>query len=182
MANTPRLAFSHMGLFVRDLPRMRDFYTRLLGYTVTDEGVLNGKAITFLSQDPREHHQIVLCEGRPDDATFTVVNQISLRAESLGALRELYVELEREGAPELVAITHGVAWSLYLRDPEGHRVELFVDTPWYIDQPHREPFDIMQPDEAIHAQEEARIKDDPSFRPIAGWRAEIAAKMARAKA
>ncbi|MEN8197768.1 MAG: VOC family protein [Pseudomonadota bacterium] len=182
MAKTSKLAFSHMGLFVSDLPMMRDFYTRLLGYTVTDEGVLNGRAITFLSQDPREHHQIVLCEGRPDDATFTVVNQISLRAESLGELRELYVALDREEVPELVAITHGVAWSIYFRDPEGHRVEVFVDTPWYIDQPHRVPFDIMQPDEAIHASEEARIKDDPSFRPIAEWRAEIAAKMGRAEA
>ena len=177
MTSTPKLAFSHMGIFVRDLPAMRDFYTRVLGFTVTDEGDLHGRDITFLSQDPREHHQIVLCEGRPDDAAFTVINQISLRADSLATLRDLYVALETEKVEELVAITHGVAWSIYFRDPEGHRVEIFVDTPWYIDQPHRVEFDIRRSDEDIYAEELTRIQDDPSFKPIGDWRADIAAKM-----
>jgi catechol 2,3-dioxygenase-like lactoylglutathione lyase family enzyme len=29
------LSMSHIGLYVHDLPRMEDFYTRVLGFTVT---------------------------------------------------------------------------------------------------------------------------------------------------
>ena len=53
------------------VPRMQDFYTRVLGFTVTDGGELEtaegSMTIVFLSRDPREHHQIVLASGRPAD-------------------------------------------------------------------------------------------------------------------
>jgi len=39
--SVPSLSFSHVGLFVSDVPRMEDFYTRVMGFTVTDRGVLN---------------------------------------------------------------------------------------------------------------------------------------------
>ena len=46
---------------------MEGFYTRLLGFTVTDRGQLQGAAgpvsLVFLSRDPDEHHQIVLATG-----------------------------------------------------------------------------------------------------------------------
>src|SRR5688572_23695366 len=67
---TPALTFSHFGFFVRDIEHMADFYTRLLGFTVSDRGELDtprGKMrFVFLTRDPREHHQIVLASGRPD--------------------------------------------------------------------------------------------------------------------
>ena len=31
-----QLSFSHIGLFVTDLPKMVDFYTRILGLVVSD--------------------------------------------------------------------------------------------------------------------------------------------------
>ena len=173
MAKPPPLSFSHIGIFVHDLPRMQDFYTRVLGFPITDRGDLNGRKLIFMSRDPIEHHQIVLCEGRPADLGFNVVNQISLRARALDDLRTLYAALEAEKAAELVAITHGIAWSVYCHDPEGNRIELFVDSPWYVDQPHRETIDLMRPDAEIIAETEARIKDDPSFRPLAEWRQEF---------
>lgn len=177
MAKPPPLSFSHVGIFVHDLARMQDFYTRILGFPVTDAGVLNGHRIVFLSRDPEEHHQIVLVEGRPAELGFTTINQLSLRARTLADLRALYRALEAEKACDLVAITHGIAWSIYCQDPEGNRIELFVDSPWYIDQPHREPIDLMRPDEEIYAETEARVKDDPSFRLLADWRRDFAAKL-----
>src|SRR5687768_5288973 len=76
----PALTFSHFGFFVRDLERMVDFYTRLLGFTVSDRGELDtprGRlSFAFLTRDPREHHQIVLASGRPDDLPFNTINQI----------------------------------------------------------------------------------------------------------
>ena len=34
----PAVAFSHLGFFVRDIARMEDFYTRVIGFTGTDRG------------------------------------------------------------------------------------------------------------------------------------------------
>jgi hypothetical protein len=36
-----------------------------------------------------------------------------------------------------------------VRDPEGNRIELFVDTPWYVQQPLRIPMDMNLPDPAL---------------------------------
>jgi len=173
MAKPPPLTFSHLGIFVHDLAKMEDFYTRVLGFPVSDRGELNGADLVFLSRDPIDHHQIVLCAGRPADLSFNIVNQISLRAESIKDLRTLFESLEEEGVDELVGITHGIALSIYFRDPEGNRIELFVDTPWYVDQPHREQIDLKRSDAEILAETEARIKDDPSFRPLSDWRREF---------
>src|SRR3954468_23509359 len=94
MSLVPRLSFSHMGLFVTDVARMRDFYTRVLGFTVTDTGELEtaqgSLMLVFLSRDPREHHQIVLAGGRPADAGFNPINQISFRLDDFAGLGELH--------------------------------------------------------------------------------------------
>lgn len=178
MVESPPLAFSHIGIFVHDLAKMQGFYEDVLGFAVTDRGTLDGAGIVFLSRDAREHHQIVLVTGRPAALDFNIVNQISLRAQTLSDLRGVFSLLEREGVEELVAITHGIAWSVYCRDPEGNRIEIFTDTPWYVEQPHREPIDLARPEPEILAETEARIKDHPSFRPLAEWRRDFAKSLA----
>ena len=133
--SVPRLSFSHMGMFVADMARMEDFYSRLLGFTVTDRGDLEtprGKVyLVFLSRDPKDHHQIVLCTGRPTELPFNPINQISFRMENFSDLREMHRRLEREGVAEMYPVSHGNALSVYFKDPEGNRIELFIDTPWY---------------------------------------------------
>jgi catechol 2,3-dioxygenase-like lactoylglutathione lyase family enzyme len=175
----PALRFSHMGVFVRDAARMRAFYERAMGFVVSDEGRLADARLVFLTRDPDEHHQLVLVEGRPPEEHFNVVNQISFRASSLAELRALYRAMEREpGVTHLTGRTHGNAWSIYFRDPEGNRIEAFVDSPWHVAQPISEPFDILQDDEAVLAATEARVKREPSWRPRAEWRAELARRIA----
>lgn len=76
------LSFSHMGFYVRDLPRMARFYKEALGFTQTDQGNLGPVQLVFLSRDPNEHHQLVLASGRPAESNppgFNVINQVSLR-------------------------------------------------------------------------------------------------------
>jgi catechol 2,3-dioxygenase-like lactoylglutathione lyase family enzyme len=175
----PALRFSHMGVFVRDAARMRDFYERAMGFVVSDEGALGATRLVFLTRDPEEHHQLVLVEGRPADDHFNVVNQISFRAGSLAELRSLFRAMQREpGVTQLTGRTHGNAWSIYVRDPEGNRIETFVDSPWHVAQPISEPFDILQDDEAVLAATEARVKREPSWRPRAEWRAELSRRIA----
>ncbi len=171
------LQFSHIGLYVTDLDRMARFYRQALRFTQTDEGDLGPVQLVFLSRDPNEHHQLVLATGRPADMAFNVVNQLSFRVPDLATLRAFHGRLLDEGATDMQPVTHGNAVSLYCRDPEGNRLELFMDTPWYCDQPLREPVDLSQPDEAILARAEAIAKRLPKFMSRARWQAEIARRM-----
>lgn len=175
----PHLRFSHFGFFVRDIAAMEDFYTRVLGLVVTDRGLLGTMQLVFLSRDPEEHHQIVLVTGRPADTPFNPINQISFRVAGVGELRALNRRLQSEPkVADRIAVTHGNAISIYFRDPEGNRIEVFFDTPWYCRQPLREPVDLEQPDDVLLAQSEAIARAQPDFKPRAEWVAGMRALMA----
>jgi catechol 2,3-dioxygenase len=174
------VAFSHFGFYVKNLEQMRDFYCRVLGFVETDRGVARGRPIVFLSRDPKEHHQIVLVEGRTGSIDELVINQISLRVESLAELKRRYALIKREtGVSDINPTDHGTAWSLYFRDPEKNRIELFVDSPWYVEQPRVDPLDLETSDREIMARTRAAIEKHPSFRPIEDWQREFAAKLTK---
>ncbi len=185
MSRLPGVAFSHIGIYVSDMPRMERFYTGFLGFTVTDRGELDTPRdkvyLVFLSRNPEEHHQIVLATGRPEEPGFNVLNQISFRIDSLDSLRSLYGKLV-EGdmqteVSELLPACHGNALSIYVRDPEGNRLELFVDTPWYVNQPMRVPLDFAMDDAQIWTWAEGHARSLPGFKPRAQWVGEMAQKM-----
>ncbi|MCE2879500.1 MAG: VOC family protein [Comamonadaceae bacterium] len=168
------LVFSHMGFYVRDLKRMASFYKDVLGFFQTDQGDLGPVQLVFLSRDPREHHQLVLASGRPQDLSFSVINQISLRVPDLATLRRVRDLVSAEpDVSDLVSATHGNAVSIYFRDPEGNRLEVFMDTPWYCEQPLREPIDLDQSDEAVMAAAEVLARSRPRFRSREQWLREM---------
>lgn len=178
-STAPELAFSHVGLHATDLDAMEDFYVRVLGLTVTDRGALGATRLVFLSRDPTEHHQIVFASGRPEALPFNVVNQVSFRVADLAGLRALSRRLRDAPATDLAPVTHGNAISLYFRDPEGNRLEVFFDTPWYCTQPVREPVDLEQSDDALLAHAEAIARAQPDFEPRAQWVERMRARMRR---
>ena len=175
------LTLSHVGIFVTDLPRMVDFYTGFLGFAESDRGAtVNGGEIVFMTRDPREHHQLVMATGRPADLGYNIVNQLSLRVDSLETLRELQRGLKNEHATELGPVSHGNALSVYLHDPEKNRVELLIDTPWYVPQPCRIPVDLSLPDDELWASLEKSAKALPGFKSREAWMADIEKKIAAA--
>ena len=178
----PPIAFSHLGLYCRDLTVMEDFYNRVMGFTTTDRGELDtpgGRvSLVFLSRDPEEHHQLLLVNGRPREAHFDVINQISFRVDGLPSLRHFHSALQTEPVTELAPFTHGNAISLYFRDPEGHRVEMFFDTPWYCSQPCREPIDLSMTDAEVLAWTEKLARGLPGFKSREAWSSELRQKMA----
>lgn len=176
------LTLSHFGMFVTDINRMVDFYTRFLGFAVSDRGPNPNGEIVFMTRDPREHHQLVMASGRPKDLQFNVINQISLRVDSLATLRELFQGLKDEPVEILGPISHGNALSVYFRDPEGNRVELLIDTPWYVPQPHRVPVDIMQPEKELWGGIEKHCRTIPGFKSRQEWMADVEKKIAQATA
>jgi catechol 2,3-dioxygenase-like lactoylglutathione lyase family enzyme len=175
------LTLSHVGIFVTDMPRMVDFYTGFLGFAESDRGATaNGGEIVFMTRDPREHHQFVMATGRPADLPYNIVNQLSFRVDSLDTLRELQRGLKDEHATELGPISHGNALSLYLHDPEKNRVELLIDTPWYVPQPCRIPVDFSLPDDELWASLEKSARALPGFKSREAWMADIERKIADA--
>jgi catechol 2,3-dioxygenase len=176
MTELPKFEISHIGIYVFDMGKMVDFYTRVLGYTITDEGPFGTGSMTFLSRDARDHHQIALGTGRPEGSPSTI-NQISFRVEGLPELRQARQRLLDEGVTRLDPAHHGNAWSVYFPDPEGNRLEFFCDTPWYVAQPRRDFLDFELSDEEIYAHTKAVIKDDDSYEEFVDWRAKISAGM-----
>src|SRR5262245_986699 len=169
---TAPAALSHFGIHVNDVARMEAFYTRALGLLVSDRGDLaGGPTLVFLSRDPDEHHQMVLVTGRPPDVEFNVVNQISFKLGGLEELKAAHARLREEGIKQFPLVTPANALSIYFADPEGNRVELFVDTPWHTPQPLAEPFDLEAPVDVIVRQTEALCRARPGFMSRADWRA-----------
>lgn len=181
MSKVPTIAFAHIGIHVRDLDRMERFYAGFLGFVVTDRGHIGAARFVFLSREPREHHQLVLVSGRAENLDLSVLNQISLRVPDLAALKYFHAHAaahDAHDAHDIQPVTHGNAISLYVRDPEGNRIELYIDTPWYVTQPARIPVDLAQPEQTIWREVEALARKLPGFRPVEEWRREFAAKLA----
>lgn len=185
MTAMPDIRLSHFGICAENVSVMEKFYTEVLGFTVTDRGQTVGLDVVFLSRDPRHHHEIVLTSGRPANLgrnTVTplfgpVINQISFALRTLAELKQMHAYLVGTYSAEYLCANHGVAWSIYFDDPEGNKIEIFVDTEWYCAQPVLEPLDLAAPDDRIMAETRALCARVGAFQPIAAWREGIALKM-----
>ena len=172
------ISISHFEIKVRDLPGVEAFYTDILGFRVTDrsheDSSSGGHRMVFLSQNPGEHHQIVLNEVKDGDLNDGDISQGSLdhlafRVSDLKALRSFHDALKAHGGLDYETVSHGITWSLYFRDPEGNRLEFFVDTPWHVAQPLRFPIDLSMSDEDLIAWTEEKISSLADFQPVAQW-------------
>ena len=77
-----KLWLSHVGFYVTDIDKMVDFYTRFLGFTISDRGPRPDGEIVFMTRDASEHHQLVFATGRPADLAFNIVDRKSTRLNS----------------------------------------------------------------------------------------------------
>jgi len=164
MTSKPRPQLTHVGVFARDIEKMTTFYTDVFGLTVTDQGDLPGdRKIVFMSNDPDEHHQFVLVSGRPNDDSMMAAQQLSFLVDTLDDVRTLHDKVKAASMEITQQSCHGNALSVYFKDPDGNRVEIYTHTPWHIPQPHAVPFDISRPDEEILAWTEAHCLEDGGF-------------------
>ena len=178
MKRPPNAQFSHLGFQVRDIDRMIDFYTRVMGMVLNDRGpYYMGGEIAFLSRNSQEHHQVVFASGRGEDGGKSILNQISFRLDSLEDLKTYDGILKAEGVKGYNPKTHGNAWSIYFEDPEGNRIELYAVSPWFVNQPWGKPLDLTEPVETIMEKTWALVKDDPTLRPMEQWIAETDARI-----
>jgi len=90
---------SHFEIRARDPAAMEKFYTDVLGFIVSDRGVLDagpmkGRELIFLSHSPEEHHQIVLI---PSDAqaSGSGIGHVAFRVDSLDEVRSVYEKVRK---------------------------------------------------------------------------------------
>ena len=167
---TPQL--SHFGVFCRDLDRMSAFYCEVFGMRLTDrgQGITMPFEIAFLSGSPDQHHQLALASSRAADGPSTVM-QISFKVQTLDQLREARRRALASGATSMRGLNHGNALSIYFSDPEENTVEVYLDTPWYVAQPHGDPLDLERSDSDIWQETERICRSDPTFMTVEQWRA-----------
>ena len=183
MSDAPagRLSLSHATVAARDLDAMVDFYAGVLGFAVTNRGTVGDEGeMAFLSQDPGEHHQLVLVAGVPQtERQFVMVDHLAFRTSSLDDLRAIGERLDAAGVEGVIPIDHGNAWSLYFTDPEGNGLECFVDSPFHVAQPFADQLDLSAADAAIEAATRAKVEHDVEFQPMADWQAAFRARLDR---
>ncbi len=178
MSDTPLFTLSHYQMQVTDLARMAGFYTGVLGFLITDQSEPGPTQMIFMTRNPAEHHQIVLVGSRDKASGPAVVDHLAFRVADLTALRRIHAALSRDPEAAVESVSHGTSWSLYFRDPEQNRVEVFVDTPSHVDQPVRFAIDLALSDDELRRTTEAAIGGRPGFQPIEAWRAELARRLA----
>lgn len=170
MTSMPQLA--HLGIFVRDIDAMTRFYTRVFDLKISDQGYgRNFKApLHFLSGNASQHHQLVLAGGRAGDTPSTIM-QMSFKVAAIDDLRRIRTLALAEGATQMRGMNHGNALSIYFSDLEGNTVEVYLDTPWHVPQPHGDPLDLEKSDDEIWTETEAICRADPGFMPMGEWAA-----------
>jgi catechol 2,3-dioxygenase len=126
----PAVRIGHVHLKVADLERALAFYRDVLGFELTQR---YADQAAFLSAGGYHHH-IGLntwesAGGKPPPSGSTGLYHLAIvyptRAELVDALRRLM----RAAIPLDGASDHGVSEAIYLRDPDGNRVELYWDRP-----------------------------------------------------
>ena len=160
------LTWSHAVMYVRDEARMLDFYSRVLGFEETDQGMIRGDTmrIIFLSQSPDEHHQLAFIPIREGDEPSNSVDHFAFRIDDLDALRGMISTLREEDV-SFRPVTHGNTWSVYFSDPENNGIEIFCDTPWHVQQPTGITWDTEQADEALRQWTLETFNKEPTFGP-----------------
>jgi len=123
----------HLVLYVRDLEESAAFYGEVLGWDVAFPVTLGIPAAAFTSG--RTHHELLLIEVGDDAAAVPTGRRLGLYHFGLKVgdtddeLREVLARLQEAGVTIVGASDHTVTHSLYILDPDGNEIELYIDVP-----------------------------------------------------
>ena len=176
---------SHFEIRARDQAAMEKFYTEVLGFIVSDRGVLDrgpmkGRELIFLSHSPEEHHQIVLIPGEAT-APGSGIGHVAFRVDSLDEVRRVYEKVRTLPHAKPEPVSHANTWSVYFRDPEDNRIEIFTQTPWHATQPCRFDVDYDQPDAALKQATLGTAKTLAGFTKTEEWQEAFNRRFAEAE-
>ena len=120
----------HVVLYVHELERSRRFYRDVLGWREIGSA-FGGRAAAFSSG--RTHHELLLIEVGPDAAPIPAGPRVGMYhfglkvGESDDELREALATCQASGVRIVGSSDHTVTHSLYILDPDGNEIELYID-------------------------------------------------------
>ncbi|HZL78652.1 MAG TPA: VOC family protein [Candidatus Limnocylindrales bacterium] len=125
-----RVSIGHVHLKVADLERALKFYCGVLGFELQQRF---GSSAAFISAGGYHHH-IGLntwesAGGSPPPPRSTGLYHLAILYPTRAALADALRRLVNAGVELDGAADHGVSEALYLRDPDGNGVELYLDRP-----------------------------------------------------
>jgi catechol-2,3-dioxygenase len=125
----------HVVLYVRSLERSGAFYEGVLGFHRIDTGDIRFPAAAYVSASGRTHHELLLIEVGEDAAALPAGRRVGLYhiglkvGDSDDELRAALASLQEHNVTVVGASDHTVSHSLYIQDPDGNELELYVDVP-----------------------------------------------------
>jgi catechol 2,3-dioxygenase len=137
----------HLVLYVRNVEKSAAFYGDVLGWTRVTPTETPFPAVAFSSG--RTHHELLLIEVGDDAVGLPRGRHIGLYhfglkvGDSDDELHEALARLREAEVTIVGASDHTVTHSLYVLDPDGNEIELYIDVPgvdW-----HTDPSLVMAP-------------------------------------
>ncbi len=128
----------HLVLYVRDLARSVHFYRDVLGWRPifpASGAAAAFPAAAFNAPSGRTHHELLLIEVGADAAPLPAGRRVGMYHFGLkigdtdDELRDALSVLRTNDVRVLGATDHGFTHSLYIADPDGNEIELYVDVP-----------------------------------------------------
>ena len=119
----------HIVLYVGDVERSRRFYRDLLGW----KEIAGTEHQMAMYSSGRTHHELLLIEVGEEATPIPRGRRVGMYhfglkiGESDAELREARDQLVAAGARLVGTADHTVTHSLYIEDPDGNEIELYID-------------------------------------------------------
>jgi catechol-2,3-dioxygenase len=125
----------HLVLYVRDVKRSAAFYREVLGWRQIMPATGQEPVGVAAFSSGRTHHELLLIEVGADATPIPEGRRIGLYHFGLNVgetdddLRAALASVREAGGTVVGASDHTVTHSVYILDPDGIEVELYVDVP-----------------------------------------------------
>ena len=125
----------HLVLYVRDVGRSAGFYRDVLGFREVLGPGSGAQFAAAMFSSGRTHHELLLIEVGENAQPIPSGRRVGMYHFGLKVgdtddeLRAMLARLQEAEVTIVGASDHGITHSLYILDPDGNELELYIDVP-----------------------------------------------------